>query len=1223
MSGELIPPAVIDILGNDASFKATIGEDTAILAKWADANTATTLSAEDGSLQATLATVKAELLDLARQVTNARLGADAAPFWAEIAALRATFDAMSPLDINVDANISAALAKIAALRGSLASAQTGSLLADALAAGSGGGGGGGAGLLAALGFGKSASGGIFGLGAGLAGFGTLGSLAGLGPESILTTLLGIGGSAAGGLAGGAALGLGSAGVAGVGIGTDLAGIGQAAGDVKQYTQNLAALNQAIALYGQGSTEAAAAQYALNQQIQYFSANELKAIQTASATATGFHAMFDQVTQDAETTGAEILTQLMQVGEKFLPTIGQYASQNMTIIQADLQPLLTWIQGPGLTIFRQLEQQFQNQLPAAMGAFDNGVEVLIRVLGFLAPYTGKLIDDLDRWMTELNGADFSRLTNGINSAITIFRDWEGLIKAVGDAIYELFTHDAGTGTAIVVTLTNMVNEFNNWVRTVQGGDSLHSLLESHKEEMLAIIGLLGQLIGIWGQLELAARPVLQDIVTGLATVVSFLLKIPGIGQLAGLVIAFEILGSHISPLNGLLGSFNNALKRLAADGLIALGTALTGLGGPFATVGGWLTGFGGKIDASMVDAAAVTQATQASIATSLAGIDASLAGGGAAFTGFAANAERSAAIVDLAASQMRGAVLLGGAAGAGAAGEGAAEGDAAGTATGLEGASAAGGTLAGLMGPITLGLGIAAASAFSLEKSFTATSTAANSTTTSITNMKPGTSISALQGQLAYLQQQINITKTSLANVPSPGFSIFSGLLGQANGQAAAYNHTLDLENTKLQTVSAALSAANANVGLLSKATGLSTPIVQSLAQALGINLNQALSPAAVETMTNYIKQQGGVATVTGQQWQASAQAIAAANELMAAKAATAMPTISAATSKMIAQVQPQLVGLVSDMQKSGNSSGAELVSAFLANLSPAELASKQMHDGMLSPLEPLVAELQEYGDNSAAQMISKFIGHQGAASTAAKSMHDAIVNPLAQLQGQLEVDGDTGAAGFVYSILKHQSDAGEAGHTLSTAVSGALVALSGQLQSTGNTAMAALIDEIVSHQGSAGAAALAIGGSISGAIYAGINGGIPQIISAAQAAVNDALAAAHHAISNPPYPSQVWREQIGQSMGAGIAAGLMDTAALVRSAAASLVSPSMIGVLHGAATGVAGSGAAYSPTYNVVINVGAGANGVQIGQSVRQVLQQHDDAILRSLRAGSISSAGG
>ena len=206
---------------------------------------------------------------------------------------------------------------------------------------------------------------------------------------------------------------------------------------------------------------------------------------------------------------------------------------------------------------------------------------------------------------MNGADFGKFTGGLNTAIGIFRDWEGLVKAIGIAIYELFNHDAGTGTSIVVELTNLIDKFNAWVQTTAGGDSLHALLESHKEEILSIIQLIGTFISAWGQVELVVRPILQDVVTGLADIIGFLAHIPGLGDVVALGLAFEILGNKI-PF-GLVGSFNTAIKGLIMDGLVALGGALSGLGGPFTALGGWLTGLGTAAPTEMETMAASWQA----------------------------------------------------------------------------------------------------------------------------------------------------------------------------------------------------------------------------------------------------------------------------------------------------------------------------------------------------------------------------------------------------------------------------------------------------------------------------------------------------------------------------------------------------------------------------------------------------------------------------------------
>ncbi|MCU1490705.1 MAG: hypothetical protein JWM85_2110, partial [Acidimicrobiaceae bacterium] len=264
-----VPPIVIDITASDKSFIATFAKDKALLTDWAKASARAKLGADSTGFQDHIATAKTELLDFAKNVSRAKLGADAAPFWTEIAALRTTLDTMSPLDVRVDANTGLAMAKIAALRGDLASASIGSLLAGAAGGAAGGGGGGWGSVLAGmLGFGGRRRGAIPGLGA-LAGVGTLGGFAGLGSEHVIGTLGGLAGFAGAGALGGGLLGAGTLGVAGVGMGTDLAGIGQAAGDIKLTVQAQNALNQAIAVYGKNSIQAQQAQAQLNYTLSGF------------------------------------------------------------------------------------------------------------------------------------------------------------------------------------------------------------------------------------------------------------------------------------------------------------------------------------------------------------------------------------------------------------------------------------------------------------------------------------------------------------------------------------------------------------------------------------------------------------------------------------------------------------------------------------------------------------------------------------------------------------------------------------------------------------------------------------------------------------------------------------------------------------------------------------------------------------------------------------------
>lgn len=104
---------------------------------------------------------------------------------------------------------------------------------------------------------------------GLAGFGSVGSLAGLGPEHVLMTVLGLAGSAVNAGIGGGLLGLGSLGKIGVGMGSDAAVMASTIADTQTLYKDYANLSQAVALYGRNSQQAHQAQAQLNADMSAF------------------------------------------------------------------------------------------------------------------------------------------------------------------------------------------------------------------------------------------------------------------------------------------------------------------------------------------------------------------------------------------------------------------------------------------------------------------------------------------------------------------------------------------------------------------------------------------------------------------------------------------------------------------------------------------------------------------------------------------------------------------------------------------------------------------------------------------------------------------------------------------------------------------------------------------------------------------------------------------
>lgn len=565
MPNGYLPPVVATLGGSSADFIAKLREAKALLEQWGRSEEKATLGLETGGA---IAKFKALSAALSRDgiTVPLKLHYDATS-WARQAAQMSIGDAI--------------LASMIPTRDLRAGGGGGVLgVAAGAAAGSSGRRGGALGaMLATLLWGGGAAGlsrrwGLLGgFGAGMAGFGSLASFAGLGPEHLLMTGVGLGGSAVGAGLGAGLLGLGAAGVTGAGMLADAGGIGQAMGDTRNVLQAQNALSQAIAVYGKNSAQAKDAQAQLNYTLAGFSPVARSAVQATADTAQGFKSMYDKVTGTAEKLGAQILTQAMQVGEKFLPTLGAAATKNMGIIQSSLQPLFSWMGSAsgGLGIFKNLEQIFSSRLPTAMQAFDQGVELLLRTINLVAPQTGGMIAALAKMTTHFNGSGWSKWAAGVDHLIGIFREWEGLIKIVVQDIYQLFHADAGTASGIVESLTQMLTKLHAWETSAAGQSQMHSVFETHKQEILELLQLLPSLVKGFGSVYLTVAPALTQALTAVLRVIVPVLAAFTRNPFGAWVVGLAIISGKLGLLSGLFRSVVPFLGRTIA-GFLGIGGA---------------------------------------------------------------------------------------------------------------------------------------------------------------------------------------------------------------------------------------------------------------------------------------------------------------------------------------------------------------------------------------------------------------------------------------------------------------------------------------------------------------------------------------------------------------------------------------------------------------------------------------------------------------------------
>ena len=376
----------------------------------------------------------------------------------------------------------------------------------------GGGNGAGSGLLAAAAAGGAGRGGngtlgnlLWGggsrgrwtLGLPLAGAGSVAAFAGLGAEHLLFTGLGLAGSAGSALGGAGLLGLGAAGGMAVGGGSDLAVIHSTVADTQALAKSYANLSKAIGVYGKGSREATIAQAELNYQIKDLGNTVgVKAEERLAKNAAALDKAFDQKSGPQRAIVAGIGEQVLKVGDTFLPLMLQAAQKNLTIISSGIKPLFAWIDGPqGIGVWHQLEDEFSKNLPYAVHAFDQAIELILREMGIASQYTGGFTRHLDELLTRLNAKPDSTLQAWTQNLIGDFRLWEQLVKLLGEDIYLLFHQDVGTGNSIIESLNGMLERLHAYESSTHGSAQLQSIFMIHKAEILALLNLIGPLTSL--------------------------------------------------------------------------------------------------------------------------------------------------------------------------------------------------------------------------------------------------------------------------------------------------------------------------------------------------------------------------------------------------------------------------------------------------------------------------------------------------------------------------------------------------------------------------------------------------------------------------------------------------------------------------------------------------------------------------------------------------------
>lgn len=460
--------------------------------------------------------------------------------------------AVKPLSVPVTADMAPLLADVAVLR-----AMPGA-----------GGGGGGTGIIGTMLWG---AGGI----AGFAAFGSLLSLAGFGFEHVLTTAVGLAGSLAGALGGLGVLAVGVFGKMGVGMISDMLVMSSTIADTKTFYTALSAIALAQATYGKNSAQAALATQALNVQMQLLGNTAgVQAELGLAKAAQALNTFWDQATSSARVAAVGFLMPFFQVAYTYIPLIAAAATKNFTIMTATFRPLILWVDTTGTIFFKNLENLFAQAIPTGVNVLTQFVELLAKIANFAAPLTGGLLNSISTFLTNLNTpSGFVKLEGFMTTMIRMFHDWAALIKQVGITLYDLFKNSVGLGTTLVTTLTAMLVKLDAWLVSSAGSNAVHNLFAVHLQEIQAILAILPSLFGAFAQLYLTIAPPLTVIVTGLALMVGWMLKVPVVGTILAWGAAIALIASRMSLLGPAMTLIGSAAIPILLRGLALLAPGL--------------------------------------------------------------------------------------------------------------------------------------------------------------------------------------------------------------------------------------------------------------------------------------------------------------------------------------------------------------------------------------------------------------------------------------------------------------------------------------------------------------------------------------------------------------------------------------------------------------------------------------------------------------------------
>lgn len=250
--------------------------------------------------------------------------------------------------------------------------------------------------------------------------------------------------------------------------------------------------------------------------------------------------------------------------------------------------------PGFTLFYEA---LTTTIPNAMASLGSGAASLASGLAAvfaaaspaLQTFAGQFATWAEKWTATMTAAaQDGSLQTFFNKALDSINAVIGVVGSLGGALNTLFQAGAENGNSMLNTLTGLFNQWNDWMKSIEGQKSLETWFANGERVFDALLGLAGKLGSALADLvtpETIDR--LLSFIDGLGDFLPVASQILGVvGKLDVLNIVVGILNSLaaiLEPLLPVIGELAEKIGSALVQGFAALEGPLTRLGQALAPV----------------------------------------------------------------------------------------------------------------------------------------------------------------------------------------------------------------------------------------------------------------------------------------------------------------------------------------------------------------------------------------------------------------------------------------------------------------------------------------------------------------------------------------------------------------------------------------------------------------------------------------------------------------